>query len=53
MKDTLLGVICGHIHGGYGHRSYDATDPNAVNIINASINTESYTPTNKPIVWEI
>jgi len=51
MKDTLLGVICGHIHGGYGHHSYDATDPNAVNIINASINTEAYMPTNKPIVW--
>lgn len=52
-KDTLLGVICGHIHGGYGHHSYDATDPNAVNIINAAINTEGYTPTNAPIVWEV
>lgn len=53
MKDTLLGVICGHIHGGYGHHSYDATDPDAVNIINASINTEAYTPTNKAIVWRV
>lgn len=53
MKDSLLGVICGHIHGGYGHHSYDATDPTAVNIINAAINTEGYTPTNKPLVWEV
>jgi len=48
MRSTLKGVICGHIHGGYGEQ-----DMAGVKLINASICTEGYQPTNPPIVWSI
>lgn len=48
-KDTLQGVICGHIHGGYGHHKNE----DGVSIINAAINTEAYMPTNEAIVWTL
>ena len=48
LSNTLRGVICGHIHGGYGE--YDMA---GVKLINASICTEQYKPTNPPIVWSI
>jgi Icc-related predicted phosphoesterase len=48
LVDSLKGVICGHIHGGYGtHELF------GVPIINASICTESYAAINPPIVLSI
>jgi Icc-related predicted phosphoesterase len=46
-------VICGHIHGSYGRHWTDPADPNRVEVINASINTEGYQPTNEPIVLKV
>ena len=54
LKGTLKGVICGHIHGGYGHFPFAPySSPPEIVVINASINTEAYMPTNSPIVWTI
>jgi Icc-related predicted phosphoesterase len=53
LKMNLRHVICGHIHGGYGRHCADLTDPGGVEVINASINTESYMPTNEPIVLKV
>lgn len=40
--------VCGHIHHSYGMHMFDG-----ITFVNASICTESYTPTNKPIVIEL
>lgn len=49
LSDQFIGVICGHIHGGYGEHFLD----DGVAIVNASICTESYLPSNQPIVWTV
>lgn len=41
-------VFCGHIHEGYGLRYIGNT-----RIVNASINTVLYEPTNAPVVWQV
>ncbi len=51
IKGSLRHVVCGHIHGSYGMYCTDFTDPYGVEIINASICTEAYAPTNAPIVF--
>jgi Icc-related predicted phosphoesterase len=53
LRMNLRYVICGHIHGSYGRHCTDFTDPNGVEVINASINTEAYMPTNAPIVLKV
>ena len=53
LKGSLRYVVCGHIHGSYGRQCTDSTDPNGVEVINASINTEHYMPTNAPIVLKV
>jgi Icc-related predicted phosphoesterase len=40
--------ICGHIHASYGHAILGETL-----YINASLCTENYTPSNKPIIFDI
>lgn len=40
--------LCGHIHEGYG-----VTELDGCTHINASITTERYIPTNKPVVFTI
>lgn len=40
--------ICGHIHEGYGR-----TDSGPTSIINASVCTAKYEPTNEPVVFEV
>lgn len=42
------GVICGHIHGGYGEYVLDRYA-----VVNASSCTEAYLPTNEPIIWTV
>lgn len=46
-------LLCGHCHSGYGSHLYDAGSEKPMQIINASICTEEYKPTNEPIVWEL
>jgi Icc-related predicted phosphoesterase len=50
LKGNLSHVICGHIHGGYGRHFIE---PDGVEVINAAINTETYMPTNNPIVIKV
>lgn len=41
--------VCGHIHGGYGQHQ----EPGGTIMVNASICTEQYKPTNKPITVDL
>jgi Icc-related predicted phosphoesterase len=48
-KHQFIGVICGHIHGGYGeHFTLEG-----IPVVNASICTEGYQPTNEAIIWKL
>lgn len=54
LFDSLKGVICGHIHGGYGFRGFEESGwRHSPYIVNAAICTEYYTPVNDPIRWKI
>ncbi|MBX9690701.1 MAG: metallophosphatase domain-containing protein [Candidatus Obscuribacterales bacterium] len=46
-------MVFGHIHSGYGQCEYKRADGKIIKLINASSCDEKYTPTNKPIVFEI
>jgi len=52
---NLKANVFGHNHAGYGHliRYFGENKDRRVHLVNASINTEAYLPTNKPICFEV